>query len=125
MSDIDQSSEGCPKCADSVRRCRNLLRHLTSGTITFDDYAYNATLSLVSSCDRCMQAYVASLPAQTAVDLLAYFQSFLIPVDFMPCPAPFIAGRASEEETRQMKQLLKPRYNRLYQVVREKVSSAS
>jgi len=124
VSSVSEPSDGCPKCTDTVRRCDKMLRLLPE-TITFDEFAYNVTLTLVTTCSSCMQAWVDSLPAQTASDLLAYFQLFLIPVDYLPDPRPFIAAPATEEEIQQKKQLLKPQYNQLYQMVRSKVSKGS
>jgi hypothetical protein len=113
------------KCTAEVQRSQKLFRQLTSGLITFNEYAYNVSLTMVSTCEGCKQAWVSSVPYQNAVTLLAYFQDFLVSVDYMPCPKPFIAGSPSDEEIERKQILLRPQYKQLYEIVKAKVSEVT
>jgi hypothetical protein len=112
---LERLSPGlCAECGGAIRYCRSLLAWLEADFVTWEEFAYNLVVQLVRTCDGCMQAFVDSLTTQVASKFYDYLRAFLEPVDFMPCPRPFIAGVASEERVQQMKETLKPRYVRLY-----------
>src|SRR5262245_24811508 len=106
-----------------MQRCRKLLRQLNSDTITSDEYAYNVALPLVTMCDECARSYVQSLAQPTAASLFAFLRQFLEPVDFMPCPGPFMVGPVSEGAVEDKKQQLRPKYIRLYHSVSQRAVS--
>ncbi|WP_406700687.1 hypothetical protein V5E97_18005 [Singulisphaera sp. Ch08] len=107
--------------SESVTRCRKLAKFLNAGRITFEEYASNVTLGAVYGSIDDIPACVATVPAGVAAPYADYVRTFLEPVDFMPCPRPFLAGGPSEEAVEEAKRRLRPKYLRLYQlVVRER-----
>ncbi len=103
--------------SESVSRCRKLARFLNAGRITFDEYASNVTLAAVSGSIDDISACIATVPVGVAEPYMDYVRAFLEPVDFMPCPSPFLAGGPTEEVVEETKRRLRPKYVRLYQLV--------
>ena len=114
-----QTLEGCGKCESAVSRSRSLSTALTAGRITIDEYTYNLAISLVTTCHECMKLCVDGVPTQFLDGSFACLERLLKPDDFMPCPKPFIAGVASDEEIEQTKRRLKPKYIQLYEMVKK------
>jgi len=92
---------------------------LQSGKITFPEYAYNVTLIIVSVSDEYMHKCISTIPLNFGCQYTEYLRTFLEPVDFMPCPMPFLVGPVSEKDLEQAKQRLRPRYMRLDQLLVE------
>jgi hypothetical protein len=101
----------------SVARCLKLARLLVAGRITFEEYADNATLAIASGPSADIARCVESIPPGFADAFLAHLQDTLEPVDFMPCPRPFLAGNASDEAIERTRRELRPRYLQLYQMM--------
>jgi hypothetical protein len=106
-----------PTPSDSVTRCRKLAKFLSAGRITFEEYASNVTLGAVYGSIDDIPACVATVPADVAAQYADHVRTFLEPVDFMPCPRPFLAGGPTEEAVEETKRRLRPKYLRLYQLV--------
>lgn len=109
-------------CDFHLRECRKMLAMLDKGMINFEEYAFNFAIKLMSSCEQCTQTCIGDLPPGIVQPLHAYLRDFLEPIDFMPYAGFFICGRATEEEHREMKCILRPRYLRLYELVQERAS---
>jgi hypothetical protein len=108
---------------ESMNRCRKLARFLTAGRITFEDYAYNVSLTIVRSPIDGIPQCVDTVPHEIVASYAEYLRGFLEPVDFMPCPKPFLAGIVSEEVFERTKREYRDRYLRLYEVMMERASS--
>jgi hypothetical protein len=103
--------------SEAVTRCRKLAKFLNAGRITFEEYASNVTLGIVYGAVEDISACIATIPAGVATPYADYLRASLEPVDFMPCPRPFLAGGPSEEAIEEAKRRLRPKYFRLYQLV--------
>jgi hypothetical protein len=114
------SKEICPDCTLLMARCDRLARAYDSRLIDIGEYADNWTLTAVQACDVCIHRVVACLPSHVLTGFYSYLQSLLEPADFMPSPNVFLAGVPSEEEIREMKLRLRPRYIQLYQLLKER-----
>jgi hypothetical protein len=66
---------------------------------------------------------VEKIPPALVPSYTDYLRTSLEPVDFMPCPKPFLAGEVPEEVFNRRKRELRPRYLRLYRLVKERASS--
>ncbi len=109
---LDQSTP-----SESVSRCRKLAKFLNAGRITFEEYASNVTLAAVSGSIDDIPACMATVPVGVAEPYIDYVRAFLEPVDFMPCPSPFLAGGPTEEAVAETKRRLRPKYLRVYHLV--------
>jgi hypothetical protein len=107
---------------DSADRCRRLANQFIAGRITFEEYAPNVTLAIVSAPDGDIPLCVESVPPDIAASYADYLRSTLEPVDFLPCPRPFLAGGVSEEVIERTRRQLRDKYLRLYQLMRERTS---
>src|SRR5262249_6034165 len=101
----------------TVDRCLKLARFLIAGRITFEEYANGVTLGIVSGLVDDMPACVETIPAGVATLYADYLRRSLEPIDVMPSPRAFLVGEVSEEEIEGMKQRLRPKYLRLYQLM--------
>lgn len=109
----------------TITRCRKLAKQLIAGRITFNEYCYNVTLAIVCATDKFMPDCVDSIPGDVIDPYSDYLRSSLEPVDFMPCPKPLLAGGVSEDTIERRMRELRPKYIRLYQLVRERGSQAA
>lgn len=96
---------------------------LTAGAVTFSEFAYNYMLTLAfrndpEGIERCVNA----LPDDIAVSWYEYLNDNLADVDFMPCPRPFMTGSPSDEAITVMKQKLRNRYVRIYELVQNRIA---
>jgi hypothetical protein len=94
-----------------------LAEFLNAGRITFEEYAYNVTLGIVSGSIDDIPVCIATVPAGVATSYEDYLRASLETVDFMPCPRPFLAGGATQEAIEETKRRLRGKYIRLYQLV--------
>jgi hypothetical protein len=85
------------RCASQVHICDRLLAVFETGRITLEEYGYNFALRIANGPIECAATCVDRLPVSVSVDLFAYLDGSLTPVDFMPDPAPFIAESGSVE----------------------------
>lgn len=106
--------------AESVTRCRKLTKALSDDWLTFENYCYNVTITIVGSPFDEVLACVDTLPHNHIVPYENYLRTTLEPVDFMPCPRPFLAGMVTEEMTERRKRELRPHYVQLYQLIKER-----
>ena len=106
----------------AVLFCRRLANQLVGTRISFQEYAYNLTLSIIYAPDECMEQCLASIPAEVGRQYMDFLRTFLEPLDFMPCPKPFLVDTGSEEIVEQKKRELRPKYIRLFELIREKVA---
>jgi hypothetical protein len=102
--------------SESVDRCRKLAKFLTAGRITFDEYAYNVTLGIVYGPVDDTAACIETIPDGVVTLCADYLRTTLEPVDFMPCPRPFLAWEPSQEQIEATKRRLRSKYLRLYQL---------
>ncbi len=112
QSSLDPSSRD-----DFLEMCRKLARQLLSGIVTFSEFADNVTLAMVAVEDRNLPRAVESIPSSVLADYARYLQNFLEPVDYMPCPLPFISGKVTEAEVVQKRRQLREKYIRLHDLV--------
>jgi hypothetical protein len=103
-----------------IQNCRRFGTQLMENRITFEEFAYNVSVMIVSASDACMPQCIELIPCDVLPQYAEYLRAFLEPVDFKPCPLPFHVGPVSEEELESAKQQLRPRYIRLYHLVTEK-----
>src|SRR5215813_12833258 len=82
----------------SLVLCQRLASQLRNGVVTFVEYAYNVTLAMISIPDDYLDQAVSLISPDVLVPYLGYLGEFLEPADYMPCPKPFIAGIASDDE---------------------------
>jgi hypothetical protein len=115
MTDKSQASH--PWDAGSVSECRKLRNHLVAGRVSFKEYAYNVTLHIIGCANDSLQACVEDIPEELRRQYAEYLRGFLEPVDFMPCPLPFLATWKSQELIERKKVELRPKYIRLYGLV--------
>jgi hypothetical protein len=106
----------------SLDHWEKLRRQLKSGLITFPEYAYNVTLVIISSPDEIMEEAVKLIPSDVTDQYQEYLRAHLEPVDYMPCPLPFLAGSISEEAIGQKKRQLRQKYIRLHGLVKDKLA---
>ncbi len=114
------STDDYSATTDTITRCRKLAKQLIVGRISFEEYRYNVTLAMVCAPDDGMPDCVDSIPRDVIASYTDYLRTSLEPVDFMPCPRPLLAGGGSEETIERRKRELRPKYLRLYQLVRER-----
>lgn len=108
--------------AETLKRCRTLAAQLMAKKITLQEYAYNTTLAVVNAPDDCMEECVASVPARASSEFMAFLRNFLEPVDFMPCPAPFLVDTGDNQKADEKKRELRPKYVRLFELTKNKVA---
>jgi hypothetical protein len=111
----------CRSCAQYIRRCRNYLAFRVCQELDLENFAYNVALNLIEVCDACAGLFLDTIPERDILDFFAFLRDYLEPVDFMPNPAPFIAGVGTTEEQERVKQLFRPKYLTLYEMTRERV----
>ncbi|HLN30407.1 MAG TPA: hypothetical protein VK395_21875 [Gemmataceae bacterium] len=105
--------------------CRNLAVLLRLDGISFDDYARVATPTMVSTSDEDMQACVDLIPATFVSKYFDYLRALLEPVDFIPDTKLFLFHDVPADQIEARKQELRPKYQRLYQLVRERLCATS
>jgi hypothetical protein len=106
-----------------AKQCEKLAYQLASGRISFLEFANNVTLVIMSASHSAMQQCLSFIPPAYRSQYAEYLRNTLEPVDFMPCPKPFLAGTVSTGATEQKKTELRPKYVRLYQLAKEISSS--
>jgi hypothetical protein len=94
---------------------------LKNGLITFSEYSYNVTLVIISGPDESIERAVELIPSDVTDQYEEYLRTYLEPVDYMPCPMPFLAGTVSEEDIEKKKRELKQKYIILHQLVKDKL----
>src|SRR5580704_564616 len=109
MSSVPPNTEECPQCQDLLRFSRKYLKAFEDHRITFDEFAYNLVLQLVSICDCGRRQFIALLPTSLVSRLNDYLDEFLVSVDYMPCPKPFLVVTTDEEAIEQKKRELRPK----------------
>jgi hypothetical protein len=119
------SQTECPSCAWQVRGCRRLRRALQSGFIELDSFAYNYSLHAVYGYDCCTESCVDALHDELVADCYSYLRKYLEPVDFKPCPRVFLSGSPSEEEIHAKQHALRPKYLRLFELVRRRAAGGA
>jgi len=106
--------------ADSSNSCRKLAGQFLAGRITFEEYAFNAMLRMVSVLDDDLPCCIDLVP----VTIVARFTEFLLaelePVDFMPFPTAFLVGPTSEELIDRIKRQHRPKYLQILKLMSEK-----
>lgn len=123
MSDADREQAG--EIDEVIRRCRKLAGQLLADKITFDEYANSITLAIIAAGNVAVQPCVELVPSRYLSQYTVFLQAYLEPVDFMPNPTPFIAGSYSQEIAEQIQKRLRPRYQRLYQAVKNATAGRS
>jgi hypothetical protein len=106
--------------SECIDRCRKLANWLAAGRINFEEYASNVTDTIVYSPIDSIPTCVETVPPSLASSYTDYLRTLLEPVDFMPCPRPFLAEDVAEEVLNRRKLELRPKYLRLYQLRAEK-----
>src|ERR1051325_10837480 len=103
--------------------CDLMRRWVEAGEMEFNDYAYNVTLRAVGggpgpSMKECLDSVSADLLLRYG----AYLRDWLLPVDFMPDPQPFMVGRRPLQEVEDKKNALRPKYVEIYQYVQSRIN---
>ena len=114
-----EGAKQCTNCELRVDSCRKLLRLFEREQVRIVELAFNLATQLVFVCEDCARQYLSTLPADIRREFFAYLHDYLQPVDFMPPPEHFLAGKPSEELIRSKKQELRPKYVQLYETVRQ------
>ena len=111
-----QPTEYCTQCADSpIRHCANLRRWLDASKITFEEFAYNLALFLLTACDPCMRVFLGSLPDSLAIQFDAYLRTMLESEGDSPLVRPFVVDFANEAEIQRKRETMQPRIMQLSQ----------
>jgi hypothetical protein len=105
----------------SLEHCEKLGRQLENGLITFAEYAYNVTLAIIAAPDDNLLKAVELIPADVVTQYSQYLETVLQPVDYKPCPMPFLVGRVSAADIEEKKLQLREKYSRLHQLVKGKL----
>jgi hypothetical protein len=105
---------------DAIERCARALRQLNRVIITFEEFADKVTTLVVASSDKGMDGCVALIPSDLLPGFLTYLEQFLIPVDYMQSPRQFLTDFSDESVERASREL-RPGYQRLHQMVRDRV----
>jgi hypothetical protein len=107
---------------EKERECRKLAKLLETRRITFEEYAYNLTLAIVSGLEDDIPDCVKTIPPELADAYAEYLRTTVESVDFMPSPTAFLVGPYTEEKIEQRKRELRPRYLRLHQLMNQMVA---
>jgi hypothetical protein len=114
----------CQWCQESVQSCRKQMSLFEKGTVTFEGFAYNASLFLIEvCCETCMRAYFDSLPDSTVMQFNDYLQSVMESEGPSAFVWPFIMP-TTEEEMRLKLPKMQPNINQLCRIASEKASVA-
>jgi hypothetical protein len=107
----------------SYDRFERLLDALQSKTVNVEEFCYNATLHLVKEADdQRMQKCIDRMSPDLLTSYVGFLKFELEPVDFMPSAAPFLVDARDEQASLKVKQMLRPRYMRLYEISRMKLA---
>ena len=108
--------------SEDVQNCKKLGRQLLAGKVTYEEYAYNVSLTIIAGqkrteADDRMRACVDAIV--DPVRYLDFLREFLEPVDFKPCPKPFLVD-FSDAAIEKAQLRFRPQYLRLYEQVKNK-----
>lgn len=92
----------------------NNVHILQAGIITIDEFRYNVLLRFAYISEDLWRAASGVMPPDLAADFRSYLDDYLIPLDFMPSPTPFMVDTRSEEAIAQKKRELRPKYVALH-----------
>ena len=123
MNGQSQPPTCCPECAAAIRSCTRLQGHLETGAIRFEEFAYNAALSLLEACDTCPRLYLSSLPDATAMLFGRYLQATMDSHGDIPFIHPFVVDLGSKEEFLRRRQAIAPKVVQLCRAIEARVSS--
>jgi hypothetical protein len=94
----------------ATRRIQKFVRLLDLGLITTDEFHDNVLLFFVSMPDAFWLDCAALIPDDLARRFRDYVHAYLVPVDFMPSPRPFMVDTSSETAIGMKKRELRPTY---------------
>ena len=106
--------------AVALRGCEKLAIQVRRGIIAFAEYAPAVTDVILSGSDGSFPGCVDLIPSELVCQFAVFLRTFLEPIDFMPSPRHFMVGPYSEEEIDQKKSELRPKYVRLYELVKDR-----
>jgi hypothetical protein len=113
------SSRDLLESKEHLKSCQRLADQLIAGRITFEEYAPNVTLRMVSVLEEDLPRCVEMVPVEFISPYAQYLSDELIPVDYMPYPGAFLVSRYSEDVIESLKQQYRPKYIRLLQAMKE------
>ena len=120
----NQVPEDCRWCEESIQWCGKSMAMLEVGRVTFDEFAYNASLHLIEvCCETCMRAYFNSLPDCIVVQFNNYLQSVMESEGPSAFVWPFIMP-TTEEEMRLKLPKMQPNIDQLCRIVSQRASAA-
>lgn len=99
----------------AVRTISKSVRFLNAEKITIDEFRYNVLLSFAHMPETCWRAGADAMPPEIAADFRSYVHDYLVPVDFMPSPTPFMVRTDSDTTIEQKKRELRPKYVALHE----------
>jgi hypothetical protein len=111
----------CESCEEPGMRLKKLNTAFLERTVTWEEYAYNVFLTLVTMCENCIERSIALLEPRIAEDLVRYSDQFLVRVDFMPCARPLLPAHATEDDVLEKQRRLRPRYVRIRNAIVERM----
>lgn len=114
---METTPGGAPSYPGSIERCRKLARLLRAGRVTFEEYALNAMLTIVSAPEADATQCIESIPRESMEAYADYLRAALEPVEFMPDPGPFMVDTNDSGLRERLKRQFRPRYLRLYRAV--------
>lgn len=103
-----------------VNYCRKSAVQHDAGRITIEEYSNGVTLAILSAPISQMERCIELIPSHLAVQYVDFLRRLLEPVDFMPSPKPFMVDTSSEQMIEEKRRELRPKYVRLYQLMRKK-----
>jgi hypothetical protein len=112
---------------DALRLCARYLRQIDFGYISFEEFAGAMTRRIMcATCngmnDEGMDRCVALVPGELLPEYQNFLDQFLLPVDYMPDAGCFVV-EFTEENLVRMKRELRRRYQRLHQIIRDRLVS--
>ena len=99
---------------------RKCVTWLADNRISFDEFAYNMTITIISLSDDGMRSGIELIPVCAIEQYAEYLRGFLEAVDYKPDPMPFLVGPVSEQEVEKAKEEMRPRYLLLHQLLKQK-----
>jgi hypothetical protein len=115
------NSETQRSSGDSVvQLCGKLWRSFEAGRIWFDEYALGLTITIIGASNDLMEPCIREIPSSVLARYRDFLQNHLEPVNFEPSPLAFLCW-VSDEEIAKKKKELKPKYVRLYDLIRGRI----
>lgn len=110
----DESSPPLSPQESATQLISKFVRVLNAGKITTNEFQFNVLLHFANIPKSCWCDCAAAIPRDLAADFRDYVAAYLVPVDFMPSPTPFMVDTRSETAIKNKKRELRPKYVSLH-----------